>query len=97
MSTSAPPVPPFLSAPRALEAGWEPHLGHHVVVRIVAPPRAMMLRLGRQLHAGDLLDFAEGERHFLRALLTQKFAERFVFAHAHSLYTVCHRCDGWSN
>src|SRR5687768_2979429 len=60
---------------RALESCLQPHLRHHVVIRVVAPPRAMMLRLRRQLHADDLLDLAEGQRHLARALPAQKLSE----------------------
>src|SRR4051812_9060794 len=79
---------------RAFITRLEPDFRHHIVGRIIAPPGSMMLCLRRQLHAGDLLDVAEGQRYFTGAVLLQECPEIFIFTHLSNLhpptYSVTH-------
>src|SRR5579871_2326408 len=64
-----------------LKAGIEPNLGHHVVIRIIAPPRPVLARTVRELRTKNPLDVLELQSDQLRALLAQKSSKRSVFAH----------------
>src|SRR5436190_16577158 len=75
---------------RAFKACLDPDFCHDIVGWIVAPPRPMMLRLRRQLCAGNAFDLAERQRNFLGALLAQIVSKRLVFAHGWPpTYTQC--------
>src|ERR1700733_11273585 len=78
--------------PRTLVTRIEPDLCHDVVGGIVAPPRAMMLRLRRQFHTGDRFDLVECQRHLVRGLLTQKRSKGLILSHDYlrDTHTVSH-------
>src|ERR1043166_7896366 len=65
------------------EPSIEPDLRHHVVPRIVAPPRT--IALGEpQFAPDDPLDLRERHTHFGTALLSQVISKGGVFCHERS-------------
>src|SRR5690606_27384988 len=75
--------------PLGLIASVEPHLGHDIVRRVIAPPSPVLLRLWRQPNASHALDIRKTHRDLISPLLPQELAERLILSHDTLFVLVC--------